>query len=126
MLIEEKADRMHQQTTRQPITQMPQIARPDPFHATTIRQLAKDRVDEIAHAAQDRTLVGCRLGRVGFAEGRLQENALGAQVRLQIGQPIGAISQHHAGRAFQQERHDFAIGFIGRSQEHAGEQARPT
>lgn len=126
MLIEEKADRMHQQTAQQTIAQMPQITRPDPFHATAVRQLDKDGVDEIAHSAQHRTLVGCRLGRVGFAKGRLQENALGAQVRLQIGQPTVAIAQHHAGRALQQERHDFAIGFVGRSQEHAGDQARPT
>lgn len=91
LLIEEKADRMHQQAAQQAIAQMPHIPRPDALHATAIRQLPKDGVDEVAHSAQHRTLVGCCLGRVRLAERRLQQDAFGSQEGLQIGQPIVAI-----------------------------------
>jgi len=57
LLIEEKADRMHQNEAQQTITQMPQVTRPHPLHLTTVGQLTEDRIDEIADTPQDRTLV---------------------------------------------------------------------
>jgi hypothetical protein len=57
LLIEEKANRMHQNEAQQMITQMPQVTRPHPLHLTTVGQLAEDRIDEIADTSQDRTVV---------------------------------------------------------------------
>ncbi len=126
MLVEEKAHGMHQNGSQQTVAQMPQITRPDPFHLATIGQLTKDCVDEVANAPQNRTLVGCRLRRMRFAERCLQNNAFRPQEGLQIGKPIVAIPQDHPRGAFQQDRGDFSIGFIGRCQEDAREQTWPT
>jgi hypothetical protein len=93
LLIEEEADGMHQNEAQQAIAQMPQIACPDPLHLTPIRQLTKDRVDEITNPSQDGTLVGWRLWRMRFAKWRLQDNAFGSQEGLQIRKPIIAITQ---------------------------------
>jgi hypothetical protein len=51
LLIQEKADSMHQNKAQQAITQMPQIACPDPFHLTVIGQLTENRIDEVADAS---------------------------------------------------------------------------
>src|SRR5579863_4993730 len=117
---------MHQNVAHQTIAQMPQITRPDPLHLTAIGQLTKDGVDEVANTPQDRTLVSCRFGGMRFAEWGLQENAFRSQESLQLGKPIGAIPQDYSCGAFQQERHNFSISFIGRGQEHAREQTGPT
>ena len=95
MLIKEKADRMHQNGAQQAVTQMPQITRPDALHLAAIGQLTKDGVDEVAHAPQNRTLVRCGFGRMGFAKRGLQHNAFRAQESLQIRKPIVAIPQDH-------------------------------
>ena len=77
LLIEEKAQGMHQNVSQQAVTQMPHITRPDTFHLTAIGQLTKDRVDEVANAPQNRTLVGCRLRRMCFAErGRIASRTI--------------------------------------------------
>ena len=121
MLIQEKADRMHQNVAQQAVAQMPEIPRPDPFHLAAIGQLPKDGVDKVTNAPQHGTLVRRRFRRMRFAERRLQDQAFRAQGSLQIGKPIIAISQHDPGRAFQQEGRDFSIGFIGGSQEDTSE-----
>jgi hypothetical protein len=126
LLIEEKAERMHQNVAQQAVAQMPQITRPDSFHLTAIGQLTKDRIDEVANAPQHRTLVRGRLRCMRLPEWGLQQNTFRAQVGLQIGKPIVAIPHDQARGAFQQERHNFSIGFIGRCQEDTGEQTRPT
>lgn len=125
MLIEPEADRMHQDVSQEPIAQMPQVTYPDSLESTAIRQLSKDRLNEIADTTQDGTLIRCRLGRVRFAKGSLQHDALLAQVRLHVGHPVVAVSQHNAVRAFQHHRGDFAILLIDRSQEHMGDDSRP-
>src|SRR5579859_1981082 len=124
--MEEKADRMHQQAAQPAIAQMPQITRPDALHPTPISQLPKDGVDQVPHSPQHRTVVGCRLGGMRFAERRVQYDAFRAQEGLQVGQPIVAIPQDPPGRSSQQERHNFSIGFIRWGQEDAGEQTWPT
>jgi hypothetical protein len=55
--------------------QRPQITCPDPFHLTTIRQLTKDRIDEVAHSSQNRALISGSFGRMRFAECSLQRKA---------------------------------------------------
>ena len=126
VLIEEKAHGMHQKVAQQASPQMPQITRPDSFHLTTIRQLSEHRVDEIAHSSQDRALVSSSLGRMSLAKRGLQDNAFGTQIRLQVGKPIIAISQHDPCCPFQQHGRNFSIRLIGGSQEHVRQHTRPT
>src|SRR5579863_2857561 len=117
---------MHQKETQQAIAQMPEIPRPDPLHLAAIGQLTKHRVDEVAYSPQHGTLIRSGLRCMSVAEWCLQDNAFRPQKGLQVGQPIIAITQHHTRRAFQQHRHNFAIGFISRCRKHPGQQTRPT
>ena len=116
---------MHQDGSQEPIAQMPEIECPHSFECASVCQLPKDGIDEIAKPSQGWLLIGCRFGRMGFAEGSLQHDALHAQVRLHVGQPIVAVSQHNAVGAFQHNRCDFPIVLIGRSQEDMGDDPRP-
>lgn len=95
------------------------------LESTPIRQLPKDRVDEIANSPQDGTFIGCGFGRMSFAKRSLQENASLAQASLQVRQPVVPISQYDPISAFQQRGRDFAVLFIGTSQEQMGDQPRP-
>ncbi len=105
---------------------MSHITRPNSFHLTTICQLPRHRVDAVAHASQDRTLVGGSFRQVRFAERGLQHNAFGSQIRLQIGKPVVAILQHHPCCPFQQHGRNFSVRFVGGSQKHARQRIRLT
>jgi hypothetical protein len=122
LLLEEKAHGMHQNEAQQAGTQMPQIT----LELTAISHLTQHGVDEGANPPQDNAVIGGGFGRVRKAYGSLQENSFGAQEGLQIGKPLLAIAQHHAGCAFQQDGYDFSVCFIGRGQKQAGQHARPT
>src|SRR6516225_7063909 len=117
---------MHQNAPQDAVAQMPYIPRPDALHPTSVSQLPTDGVNERAHAPQHGTLVSCRLRRMRFTKRCLQRSAFGTQEGLQLGQPIVPIAQNYSGGPFQQERQDFSLGFIGWSQEDAGQQTRPT
>lgn len=125
MLVEPNAEGMHQKRTQNAIAQMPQVACPNAFELAAIGELPKNGINPIANLPQNRALISWSLGRMRFAERGLQDNPIFAQARLHIRQPIVAITQHQARSAFQHHRSHFPIGFIGRSQEDMGDDARP-
>lgn len=91
MLIEPGAQGMHQDRSRDPIAQIPQIACPDAFELAAIGELPKDGVNAIANLSEHRTLVRCGLRRMSSAIGGLQHDAIFAQTDLDGRDPIGAI-----------------------------------
>jgi hypothetical protein len=125
LLIEPKAECVHQHGAQQAIAQVPQIPRPHSLEVTTVGQLSKDGVNQIAHPSQNRTVIGRRFGGVGAAYRRVQPQPLAAQNSLQLRQPIATIPEHDPLSALQHQRSDFAIRLIGRSQEQMGDQPRP-
>jgi hypothetical protein len=123
--IESEAERVPQHGAQQAVAQRPQVPRPHPLQVTTVGQLSKDGLHERAHSSQDSAVRGRRLGRVGWAKGRVQTQPLAAQSGWQIRQPRGAIQEHDALGALQHERRDFAIWLMGQGQEQMGDQPRP-
>ena len=124
MQIEQDAKRVHEHHTQNAITQMPQITRPEPLHAAAIGQLSEDRIDAVAHAAQNGTPPMSRLS-TGFAERSLQNHADLAQSGLQVGQPIVAIPQEQPSCPRRRVPDDLALMDIGGSQVHLRDDAGP-
>lgn len=116
MLVEPHTEGMHQKRAKCDDAE-PQIACLHPFERAPIGQLPKHRVNPRANLPLHRTPGSRRVRQVRIAERRWQDHPILAQFGLQVRQAGVAISQHQRSR--------FPIGFIGGSQEHMGDDARP-
>jgi hypothetical protein len=90
-LIEEDAERMHKQTSQEPIAQVPQIACPDVAHVETANELRKDGFDAIAHPRQNGAVEQASQRRGSQFKGGVQPNTQTSQDDFEIGQPGVAI-----------------------------------
>ena len=115
---------MTEHLAHQAALQMPQVTRTDAFGLIALDQLAEDRFDLIADAAQ---IVAARRIRIlaGFAEWGKQAHAIGGQRIRQESGPGVAIPNQVPGGVLGDGRGNFGLGHIGRRQGNPSDDARP-